>query len=288
MPDEQLTVAARRLKADLHDLKLSLRRTYDSPTQQVTSADLRNTATTLAEIWIADLSQRPEILAACSAKYLADLDVHFQRLLTFAERATIRRRYEEEIKAILKRYTEDLVVPLMQNAGRVRPADPGGNENGDGPAPKAPKPPARADAEGFQPTAFIGHSFAPEDEAIVEAVTNVLKAIGVDVVTGKKPKAERISDKVKGLIDAQHMFVGIFTRRDKLEGKKKWSTSTWVIDEKAYASRTKKLILLKEDVVDSIGGIQGDYEFIEFTRGDLGKAVISLLEIFKLRADGLQ
>jgi hypothetical protein len=156
MPDEQLTVAARRLKTDLHDLKLSLRRAYGSPTQQVASADLRNTATTLAEIWIADLSQRPEVLAACSGKYLADLDVHFQRLLTFGERATIRRRYDEEIKAILIRYTEDLVVPLMQNAGRVRPADPGDNGNGNGSAPKLVKPVVRADAEGFQPTAFIG------------------------------------------------------------------------------------------------------------------------------------
>jgi hypothetical protein len=284
MADDQLIVVAKRLRTDIYDLRLSLRRGYSNPSQQVTSADLKQTATTLAEMWIADLSQRPEVLSACSAKYLQDLDVHFQRLLTFAERATIRRRYDEEIRFILKNYTENLVVPLMQNAGKVRPANKHGN---DGRA-SVERNLSGMDAEGFRATAFVGHSFAQKDKPVVDAVTSALEAIGVDVFTGSKPKAERISEKVKGLIDGQHMFVGIFTRRDRLAGKKEWNTSTWVIDEKAYASRTKKLILLKEDGVESIGGIQGDYEFIEFNRDKLGAVIISLLELFKLTVDGLR
>jgi hypothetical protein len=121
----------------------------------------------------------------------------------------------------------------------------------------------------------------------VDAIVDALKAIGIDVVTGEKPRAEKVSTKVKGMIDGQHMFVGIFTRRDKLVGKKKWSTSTWVIDEKAYASR-KKLVLLVEEGVESIGGIQGDAEYIEFSREKLAQAVVKLLQLFKLETGGLR
>jgi len=70
-------------------------------------------------------------------------------------------------------------------------------------------------------------------------------------------------------------------------GKKKWSTSTWVIDEKAYASR-KKLVLLVEEGVESIGGIQGDAEYIEFTREKLAQAVVKLLQLFRLETGGLR
>jgi hypothetical protein len=60
----------------------------------------------------------------------------------------------------------------------------------------------------------------------VRCVTDVLEAIGIRVVTGEKPKADRISNKVKAAIEGQHIFVGIFTRRDKLAGKNEWNTST--------------------------------------------------------------
>jgi hypothetical protein len=283
MANDQLIVSAKRLGIDLRDLKTLLRKSYPRLSQQVASAELKQRASRLAEVWLADLSQRPEMAACVSAKYLADLNVHFQRILICTERATVRRRYEEEISSVLHDYTANLVVPLMQGVGKVRPTS-GANNN--------PAPPValgrNADAEGFRATAFVGHSFAPKDAAIVRCVTDALEAIGVQVVTGEKPKADRISNKVKTSIEDQHIFVGIFTRRDKLAGKKEWNTSTWVIDEKAYASRNKKLILLKEAGVESIGGIQGDHEYIEFSRERFGEAVVALLQVFRLTVDGLR
>jgi hypothetical protein len=276
MADEQLIVTSKRLGADLRDLRSLLHKTYRGASRQVTSTDLREKASSLAEAWISDLSQRAE-MACVSAKYLADLNVHFQRILLFTERATVRSRYDQEIGIILKDYTANLVVPLMQNATRMIPHGAGSRFVAGG----------QIGAEGFRPTAFLGHSFSLKDEPIVYAVTAALEAIGIKVVTGRKPKANRISDKVKQLIDEQHFFVGVFTRRDKLVGKNEWNTSTWVIDEKAYASNSKKLILLKEDGVESIGGIQGDYEFIEFARERFELAVISLLQLFMLTAGGL-
>jgi len=72
--------------------------------------------------------------------------------------------------------------------------------------------------------------------------------------------------------DGGPLFVGMddrdgFTRRHAIPGRSLWTTSAWVIDEKAYAlGKGKKLVLLREDGIDSIGGIQGDYEFVEFKR----------------------
>lgn len=116
-----------------------------------------------------------------------------------------------------------------------------------------------------------------------------MDALGLTVVTGEKPKADQISEKVKRLIEDQSIFVGVFTRRDKIARKPEWTTSTWVIDEKAYAlGRRKPLILLKEAGVGSIGGIQGDYEYIEFDRNSLEEVSIKLIQLFDLTNSGLR
>jgi hypothetical protein len=40
----------------------------------------------------------------------------------------------------------------------------------------------------------------------------------------------------------------------------------------------KKLILLRETEVQSIGGLQRDYEYLEFDRGNMGEVLVRLLE----------
>ncbi|HEV8595762.1 MAG TPA: hypothetical protein VGR51_09560, partial [Thermoplasmata archaeon] len=65
--------------------------------------------------------------------------------------------------------------------------------------------------------------------------------------------------------------------------------SPWLIDEKAFAvAKNKRLILLKEDGVNSIGGLQGDYEYIEFSRNRLNELVVSLVQVFELKVVGLR
>ena len=108
-------------------------------------------------------------------------------------------------------------------------------------------------------------------------------------MTGEKTKADAISEKVKRFIEEQSIFVGIFTRRDKIARKPEWTTSAWVLDEKAYAvGLQKRLILLKEQGVGSIGGIQGDYEYIEFTRDALENLSVRLIQLFELTNNGLR
>jgi hypothetical protein len=274
MIDPQLIVSAERLRDDLALFKATLRKKYSNADRQVVAEDVKRAAALLAERWLVDLSQRAEVTTAVSAGYLGDLGVHFQRLLSFAEHATKRSRYDQEIDAVLKAFTLEVVIPLK----RLNAA----------PAAPAAAPPASAVAV-FSPTCFVGHSFAKDDKSVNEAIVACLTSVGLKVVTGEKPKADSISEKVKREIDDQAIFVGVFTKRDKIARKPEWTTSPWVIDEKAYAiGRRKKLILIKEAGVGSIGGIQGDYEFLEFTRDDLGSLLNRILQLFNVTVSGLR
>lgn len=263
--DEQLVLSAERLRDDLTRLKAHLKSRYKAKGTQVVAKGVKDLALSLAETWLTEIAPRQEVAVAIDSDYLADLTVHFQRLLTYAEHATVRSRYDEDINAILKEYSVRVVVPLkaLRGSGAQRQV-------------------IRTKKEVEATTVFVGHSFAKNDEAVVDFVLKTFESIGIATVTGGKPRADRISDKVKDLINEQPIFVGIFTRRDKISGKPQWTTTEWVIDEKAYAyGKDKTLILLKEDGVGSIGGIQGDYEYISFTRNSLHNLGLKILELFE-------
>lgn len=272
MISEQTILSAERLREDLEEHKKRLRSRYPSGSSQVTIEALRTQAARLAEIWLVEIATDSEAAEAIGSEMTANLNVHFQRLLTFAERATVRTKYDAEISEILKGYSLGVVLPLKQARGK--PAS-------SGIAKKEERVPVL--------TAFVGQSFSKNDKDVNDFVFRVLDSIGVKVVTGEQPKADSISEKVKRLIDEQQVFVGIFACRDKLANKKEWTTSAWVIDEKAYAlGRQKRLILLREKGVGSIGGIQGDYEYLEFSRDNLADLGIGLLLLFDLKNSGLR
>jgi len=271
MLEEQTILAAERLRDDLTELRNIFRRRYASASSQVTSDDLRKRAAILSETWLVEIAPIDTVVAAIGDEVIGDLNVHFQRILTFCEHATKRSKYDAEIRDILKDYAVRVVVPLKQSRGKK-------------PILNAADLPLDSELK----TVFIGQSFSANDERVNKLVFEVLTEIGLDVVTGEKPKADRISEKVKSLIEQQSLFVGIFTRRDKIARKQEWTTSTWVIDEKAYAlGRKKPLILLKEQGVSSIGGIQGDYEYFEFSREYLEVLALKLIRLFSLTNNGL-
>lgn len=128
---------------------------------------------------------------------------------------------------------------------------------------------------------FVGHSFAEKDSIVVKAVLNSLSILGIDVVTGERPMAKRISDKIKGRIDRCDFVLIVMTRRTKAK-KGSYDTSGWLTDEKGYALGQKKsLILMVEKGVKNIGGLQGDLEEIRFERRTLHNAILKLQEIVK-------
>jgi hypothetical protein len=269
MIEEHTILAAERLRDELTDFKSTLRKRYHS-NSQVTSDELRRQAATLAQKWLVDLGTDDEINLAIGDPIFADLNVHFQRLLTFSEHATKRARYDGELRSILNNYSTLIVLPLKQMRGKDTIIE------------------HKTQKSVSSNSIFVGLSFDPADVHINRCICDTFTALGLSVVTGEKPKADRISEKVKSLIEQQSIFAGIFTRRDKVARKPEWTTSAWVIDEKAYAvGLQKRLILLKEQGVNSIGGIQGDYEYIEFSREALERTVINLIKLFGLTNNGL-
>jgi hypothetical protein len=272
MIDEQAILVAERLRDTLVEFRHTLHARYKTKSQQVSSEEHRKQAARLAETWLVELAPNQALGLAIGSATLADINVHFQRILTFAEHATTRSRYDAELRTILDGYGIKVILPLKQSRGR----------NVNTPLRTVPE---RVSAH----SAFVGQSFSAADKAVNKCVANTLEAVGIKVVTGEKPKADLISEKVKRLIEEQSIFVGVFTRGDKIARKPEWTTSAWVIDEKAYAlGRQKRLILLKEQGISSIGGIQGDYEYIEFTRDALENLSVRLIQLFELTNNGLR
>lgn len=127
-------------------------------------------------------------------------------------------------------------------------------------------------------TAFVGHSFAEEDQHIVQQLIKFLTKLGIKCETGARAEARGISDKVNERIRAAELFVGIFTRRHE-QANGSYSTSTWTIDEKATAlAAGKKLLLFIEEGVSEFGGLQGDYEYVSFNRESFGDALIHAMD----------
>ncbi|MBI1210425.1 MAG: hypothetical protein GC190_03100 [Alphaproteobacteria bacterium] len=272
MLDEQTILECERLRDDVGALQRDIRRRYSSATRQVTAPDIRETASHIAETWLVEIASDADVISVIGHKVAADLSVHFQRILTYSEHATIRAKYDSEIKAILKSYSVEVVVPLKQSRGK-----------------KIQALPTPAPTEVRILSAFVGQSFAAADERVNKCVMAALESIGIRTVTGEVPEAGSISEKVKRLIEGQPLFVGIFTRRDKIVGRSEWTTSAWVIDEKAYAVGShKRLVLLKENGVGSIGGIQGDYEFLEFSRDRLEQLPAKIYGLFNLSNAGFR
>jgi hypothetical protein len=287
MTEDQLVRTVERLRDDLLELRSELRKKYANRQRQVTSENLKSRAARIAEAWLVDISQRTMVNETIPSDYRANLAIHFQRILGFSERASKRSRYETEIKAILEGYKQKLLIPLKQLT-HVEESDNAEPHRGTI-VPQAQTSPLKASLNGFPLTAFVGHSFDPKDGNVVECVTQCLDALGIQWVSGQKPKADRISNKIKQLIDGQLFFIGVFTCRYKIEAKREWMPSLWIVDEKAYAvGKGKKLILFREKGLSSIGGIQGDYEYIEFSRDRLQDITIELLSMFEFLVKGLR
>ncbi|MFN2541659.1 MAG: tetratricopeptide repeat protein [Chthoniobacterales bacterium] len=127
-------------------------------------------------------------------------------------------------------------------------------------------------------TAFVGHSFADQDEKVVDQIQRFLSKLGVKCDSGKRPEPKGISEKIKERIHAAELFVGIFTR-DQRQADGSFSTSAWTIDEKATAlAAGKRLLLFVESGVRNFGGLQGDYEYISFERDNLAEALIHAMD----------
>lgn len=143
--------------------------------------------------------------------------------------------------------------------------------------------------------AFVGHSFDDADKDIVRAFTDYLttlsKSAGLNFSWNHAEDAQTmaISKKVKEKIVGKNLFIGIFTKKervikdsllkkgkffnpDELRSKKsnyEWKTSDWVLQELGYClGKDMSAIILLEKDVRPISGLQADHEYILFDRNN--------------------
>ncbi len=101
-------------------------------------------------------------------------------------------------------------------------------------------------------TAFIAHGFDDKGQAYAREISEFLRLIGVEPVTGRHFEPSSVAAKVKKRIENSGAFIAIITPQDD---------QTWVIQETTYAeSNNKYPFLLVEQGTEMKQGLLGDRE----------------------------
>ncbi len=154
--------------------------------------------------------------------------------------------------------------------------------------------------------AFVGHSFSNEDASVIRTILDYLKQIqemNIEFSWEHAQPAEprELAEKVKKLMEDKNLLIGICTKKERVIEDEKlinklfypghkcakdkdfsWKTSDWIIQEIGLAiGREMDLILIVEDDVRIPGGLQGDLEYIPFSRQSPEKSFVKILEMIK-------
>jgi hypothetical protein len=125
----------------------------------------------------------------------------------------------------------------------------------------SPKPPR---------TAFIGHRFDSSGVDFADKVARFLELLGFRVVTGRSFSPKSISEKVRAMVDAQHLLFIILTPG---------SDDTWLIQESIFGDiKGKPIFILKENSAIFKPGLFADMEYIPFNSSNIETCFIPILE----------
>jgi hypothetical protein len=154
--------------------------------------------------------------------------------------------------------------------------------------------------------AFVGHSFLKADEHLVSIFLNYFDSLvkshqSFSWQNAQNAEPKILAQKVLELIANKNTFIGICTRNERvissdvlqartpffrapvLQADSKsffWKTSDWIIQEIGMAiGRGLDVVLLLEEGVRKPGGIQGDLEYIKFSREAPEQSFTKILEM---------
>lgn len=154
--------------------------------------------------------------------------------------------------------------------------------------------------------AFVGHSFTDDDKDVVRAILEYLGQIekmniGFNWEHAEPAEPKELAEKVMKLMEDKNLFIGICTKKERVIAQDKllaklffpgqlsakigdfaWKTSDWLIQEIGLAvGRKMAVILLVEQDLRRPGGLQGNLEFIQFSRQSPEKSFGRLLEMIR-------
>ena len=134
-------------------------------------------------------------------------------------------------------------------------------------------------AMGVKPkSVFLSYRFAESD--YIEGLQTLLEREGFPVVTGQNANTF-ISQAILERIKSCEYFVCLMTRvEEKKDGT--FTTSSWLLEEKGAAlAMDKRIVLMVEDGVSDIGGLQGDWQRINFAAKSFTTAAIRAVDQLK-------
>ena len=132
-------------------------------------------------------------------------------------------------------------------------------------------------------TVFLSYSFNERDKDLVSGFIDLLNTSNFQVETGEKNPIGSLSKSIIAKIKNSTVFVVVMTRRD-LKENNKYTTSSWLLEEKGVAIALGKpcLMLVEDEIDDSeIGGIQGDDQRLCFSRNNFVSKVAEAMRMIK-------
>lgn len=119
-------------------------------------------------------------------------------------------------------------------------------------------------------SAFVAHAFDDEGHKYANELARFLQLIGIRSESGRAFSPARVSDKVNMRLAKHDMFIAIVTPQED---------HTWITQEIATAAALKKyLFILKQSDVVLKEGILGDHEYVPFSKDQISKTFIPILE----------
>jgi len=124
-------------------------------------------------------------------------------------------------------------------------------------------------------TVFLSYRFAEEE--YIKGLQKLLRQNGFDVVTGQSGNTY-ISKAILDRIKECEFFLCLMTRHEEKAGGT-YTTSPWLLEEKGAAiAFGKPLVLMVEEGVTDIGGLQGDWQRIHFSAKGFLYAALEAVE----------
>lgn len=127
-------------------------------------------------------------------------------------------------------------------------------------------------------TVFLSYRFSESE--YVDGLRTLLEREGFSIITGRDTNSY-ISQAILERIKSCEFFLSLMTKADeKKDGT--FTISPWVLEEKGAALAIgKRIVLLVEEGVSDIGGLQGDWQRIYFTSKSFTKAAIRAIDQLK-------
>lgn len=126
---------------------------------------------------------------------------------------------------------------------------------------------------------FLAHIFAEKE--LIDELKRIIVENNYRWKEGKREDLGGISEDILTKIKNCGFFVAVMTKKDKLEGHDKFTTSSWLIEEKgaALAFGHRPLIMVEEGIERHyVGFLQSDDEMIYFNRDSYRTRMIEALK----------